>query len=169
MAGLHSHHPPEDCLNCEHRHLRMFCNLTPEALAGLRQYRHHDEPCARRKAVHRGRCGAQCLRHLLRPGQDLFDIARRQDHDSEDRRSRRCDGAERSAGQCSARSDRRSHRALPGKDGSQAGVCRLPRAARNRQHARGAVAFRRIPDGLSRCQAAGAFRLGCGPAGAAAA
>ena len=32
MAGLHSHHPPEDCLNCEHRHLRMFCNLTPEAL-----------------------------------------------------------------------------------------------------------------------------------------
>ena len=33
MATLHSHHPPEDCLNCEHRHLRMFCNLTPEALA----------------------------------------------------------------------------------------------------------------------------------------
>src|SRR6202021_1849427 len=33
MAGFHSHHPPEDCLNCEHRHLRMFCNLTPEALA----------------------------------------------------------------------------------------------------------------------------------------
>lgn len=32
MAGLHSHHPPEDCLNCEHRHLRMFCNLTSEAL-----------------------------------------------------------------------------------------------------------------------------------------
>ena len=32
MAGLHSHRPPEDCLNCEHRHLRMFCNLTPEAL-----------------------------------------------------------------------------------------------------------------------------------------
>ena len=32
MAGLHSHHPPEDCLNCEHRHLRMFCNLTAEAL-----------------------------------------------------------------------------------------------------------------------------------------
>ncbi|MFZ1015743.1 MAG: hypothetical protein WAN28_20525, partial [Terracidiphilus sp.] len=32
MAGLHAHHPPEDCLNCEHRHLRMFCNLTPEAL-----------------------------------------------------------------------------------------------------------------------------------------
>ena len=33
MASTHSHHPPEDCLNCEHRHLRMFCNLTPEALA----------------------------------------------------------------------------------------------------------------------------------------
>ncbi len=32
MASIHSHHPPEDCLNCEHRHLRMFCNLTPEAL-----------------------------------------------------------------------------------------------------------------------------------------
>src|SRR6202161_1489363 len=32
MAAFHSHHPPEDCLNCEHRHLRMFCNLTPEAL-----------------------------------------------------------------------------------------------------------------------------------------
>ena len=33
MASLQSHHAPEDCLNCEHRHLRMFCNLTPEALA----------------------------------------------------------------------------------------------------------------------------------------
>ena len=32
MASFHSHHPPEDCVNCEHRHLRMFCNLTPEAL-----------------------------------------------------------------------------------------------------------------------------------------
>ena len=32
MASFHSHHAPEDCLNCEHRHLRMFCNLTPEAL-----------------------------------------------------------------------------------------------------------------------------------------
>jgi len=32
MATAHSHHPPEDCLNCEHRHLRMFCNLTPDAL-----------------------------------------------------------------------------------------------------------------------------------------
>jgi len=32
MAILHPHHPPENCLNCEHRHLRMFCNLTPEAL-----------------------------------------------------------------------------------------------------------------------------------------
>jgi CRP/FNR family transcriptional regulator, cyclic AMP receptor protein len=33
MAGFHPHHAPEDCLHCEHRHLRMFCNLTPEALA----------------------------------------------------------------------------------------------------------------------------------------
>jgi CRP/FNR family transcriptional regulator, cyclic AMP receptor protein len=33
MAAPYSHHPPEDCLNCEHRHLRMFCNLTPAALA----------------------------------------------------------------------------------------------------------------------------------------
>ena len=33
MATFHPHHPPEDCVNCEHRHLRMFCNLTPEALA----------------------------------------------------------------------------------------------------------------------------------------
>jgi CRP/FNR family transcriptional regulator, cyclic AMP receptor protein len=32
MAGFHPHHAPEDCLHCEHRHLRMFCNLTPEAL-----------------------------------------------------------------------------------------------------------------------------------------
>src|SRR5260370_2604505 len=32
MASFHPHHPPEDCLNCEHRDLRMFCNLTPEAL-----------------------------------------------------------------------------------------------------------------------------------------
>ena len=32
MASFHSHRPPEDCINCEHRHLRMFCNLTPEAL-----------------------------------------------------------------------------------------------------------------------------------------
>jgi CRP/FNR family cyclic AMP-dependent transcriptional regulator len=33
MTTLHSHYVPKDCLNCEHRHLRMFCNLTPEALA----------------------------------------------------------------------------------------------------------------------------------------
>jgi CRP/FNR family transcriptional regulator, cyclic AMP receptor protein len=33
MASFQSHHPPEDCLHCEYRHLRMFCNLTPEALA----------------------------------------------------------------------------------------------------------------------------------------
>jgi CRP/FNR family transcriptional regulator, cyclic AMP receptor protein len=32
MASVQNHHAPEDCLNCEHRHLRMFCNLTPEAL-----------------------------------------------------------------------------------------------------------------------------------------
>ena len=32
MTALHSHHAPEDCLNCEYRHLRMFCNLTPDAL-----------------------------------------------------------------------------------------------------------------------------------------
>ena len=32
MASFRPHHPPEDCVNCEHRHLRMFCNLTPEAL-----------------------------------------------------------------------------------------------------------------------------------------
>lgn len=33
MASPRAHHPPEDCIHCEHRHLRMFCNLTPEALA----------------------------------------------------------------------------------------------------------------------------------------
>ena len=32
MASFQPHHPPEDCINCEHRHLRMFCDLTPEAL-----------------------------------------------------------------------------------------------------------------------------------------
>jgi CRP/FNR family transcriptional regulator len=32
MASFHPHHPPEDCINCEHRHLRVFCNLTPDAL-----------------------------------------------------------------------------------------------------------------------------------------
>ena len=32
MASPQSHHATEDCLNCEHRALRMFCNLTPEAL-----------------------------------------------------------------------------------------------------------------------------------------
>jgi len=32
MASFRPHHTPEDCINCEHRHLRMFCNLTPEAL-----------------------------------------------------------------------------------------------------------------------------------------
>jgi CRP/FNR family transcriptional regulator, cyclic AMP receptor protein len=37
MAGFHPHHAPEDCLNCEHRHLRVFCNLTPEALADYDQ------------------------------------------------------------------------------------------------------------------------------------
>jgi CRP/FNR family transcriptional regulator, cyclic AMP receptor protein len=28
----YSHYPPEDCIHCEHRHLRAFCNLTDEAL-----------------------------------------------------------------------------------------------------------------------------------------
>src|SRR5438046_6518996 len=32
MVGLYSHHLLEDCFNCEHCHLWMFCNLTPEAL-----------------------------------------------------------------------------------------------------------------------------------------
>jgi len=32
MASFHPRRTPEDCLNCEHRHLRVFCNLTPEAL-----------------------------------------------------------------------------------------------------------------------------------------
>jgi CRP/FNR family transcriptional regulator, cyclic AMP receptor protein len=32
MSSMQNHHASEDCLNCEHRHLRMFCNLTPEAL-----------------------------------------------------------------------------------------------------------------------------------------
>jgi CRP/FNR family cyclic AMP-dependent transcriptional regulator len=32
MAAFRTYHPPEDCLNCEHRHLRVFCNLTAEAL-----------------------------------------------------------------------------------------------------------------------------------------
>jgi CRP/FNR family transcriptional regulator len=32
MASFLPHNPPEDCLNCEHRSLRMFCNLTPDAL-----------------------------------------------------------------------------------------------------------------------------------------
>jgi CRP/FNR family transcriptional regulator len=32
MASLLPRNPPEDCLNCEHRHLRVFCNLTPDAL-----------------------------------------------------------------------------------------------------------------------------------------
>ena len=165
MASFHSHHPPEDCLNCEHRHLRMFCNLTPEALAGLRRHRHHDEPCPRRKAVFRGRPGAQRLCHLFRPGQNLLHLPRRQDHDPQDRRTRRCDGPQRRAGQRSPRSDSRSHRALPGEDRAQAGVCRLPRPPRHRQHARRAIALRRIPDRLPRRQTAGPLRLRCRPAG----
>jgi len=32
MLPVVSHHAPDDCLTCEHRHLRMFCNLTPDAL-----------------------------------------------------------------------------------------------------------------------------------------
>jgi CRP/FNR family transcriptional regulator len=32
MASFRLHHAPEDCLNCEHRQVRMFCNLTAEAL-----------------------------------------------------------------------------------------------------------------------------------------
>jgi CRP/FNR family transcriptional regulator len=32
MASLLPRNPPEDCLNCELRPLRMFCNLTPDAL-----------------------------------------------------------------------------------------------------------------------------------------
>jgi CRP/FNR family transcriptional regulator len=32
MSSYYSHHAAEDCMNCEHRTLRMFCNLTPDAL-----------------------------------------------------------------------------------------------------------------------------------------
>jgi CRP/FNR family transcriptional regulator, cyclic AMP receptor protein len=32
MAAFRPHHPPEDCLHCEERYDRMFCNLSPEAL-----------------------------------------------------------------------------------------------------------------------------------------
>jgi CRP/FNR family transcriptional regulator, cyclic AMP receptor protein len=32
MPSPFGHHSAEDCLNCEHRTLRMFCNLTPDAL-----------------------------------------------------------------------------------------------------------------------------------------
>jgi CRP/FNR family transcriptional regulator len=32
MVEFRSRHSPEDCINCEHRHLRVFCNLTPDAL-----------------------------------------------------------------------------------------------------------------------------------------
>uniref|UniRef100_E6QN95 Transcriptional regulator, Crp/Fnr family n=1 Tax=mine drainage metagenome TaxID=410659 RepID=E6QN95_9ZZZZ len=33
MIPSQQRHGQEDCLHCEHRHLRLFCNLTPEALA----------------------------------------------------------------------------------------------------------------------------------------
>ena len=32
MVSFQPHHLPENCINCEHRQLRVFCNLTPEAL-----------------------------------------------------------------------------------------------------------------------------------------
>jgi CRP/FNR family cyclic AMP-dependent transcriptional regulator len=32
MPGFQANRPPEDCLNCQYRHLRLFCNLTPDAL-----------------------------------------------------------------------------------------------------------------------------------------
>lgn len=32
MSSFNGHHAPDDCLSCEHRTLRMFCNLTPDAL-----------------------------------------------------------------------------------------------------------------------------------------
>jgi CRP/FNR family transcriptional regulator, cyclic AMP receptor protein len=32
MALPRHYHSPADCINCEHRHLRVFCNLTPDAL-----------------------------------------------------------------------------------------------------------------------------------------
>jgi len=32
MLPVNNHHVPDDCVNCEHRHLRLFCNLTPDAL-----------------------------------------------------------------------------------------------------------------------------------------
>ncbi len=32
MSSSQTHHGNDDCLNCEHRTLRMFCNLTPDAL-----------------------------------------------------------------------------------------------------------------------------------------
>lgn len=32
MASFHISYPPEDCIHCEHRHLRVFCNLSREAL-----------------------------------------------------------------------------------------------------------------------------------------
>jgi CRP/FNR family transcriptional regulator, cyclic AMP receptor protein len=37
MATLQSFHAPEDCLSCEHRQMRMFCNLTRDALADYDQ------------------------------------------------------------------------------------------------------------------------------------
>ncbi len=32
MGSIQPQRTPDDCMNCEHRHLRMFCNLTPDAL-----------------------------------------------------------------------------------------------------------------------------------------
>src|ERR1700753_1946463 len=32
MSFIPARHATDDCLNCEHRTLRMFCNLTPDAL-----------------------------------------------------------------------------------------------------------------------------------------
>jgi len=65
MATLHSHHPPEDCLNCEHRHLRMFCNLTPEALTDYDQIAswmsHARGPSCFTKAIRRAMCLSSAL------------------------------------------------------------------------------------------------------------
>ena len=100
----------------------MFCNLTPEALAGLRQIgimmshargaKLFTEGDAARnvfiicfgqvKISSTSRDGKTMILKIAGPG--------------------RRDGAERGAGQCSARSDGRSDRALPGEDDSQAGV-----------------------------------------------
>ena len=169
MATFHPHHPPEDCVNCEHRHLRMFCNLTPEALTdydgigimmsharGAKLFSEGDPArnvfviCfGQVKISSTSRDGKTMILKIAGPGDvmGLSAVLANVPHEV----------TAEAIEPCQVKTVRK-----------QEFVEFLGRHGIASMHA-AQVALRRIPDRFSRCQAAGALRLGCGTAGAAAA